>query len=206
MMFKSKKTEKKQKNDDRIQEGEILVSTIIEIIGKPREHVEETIKEYVKKIEAKGEYSVRKKKIAKAKKYEGQLFSAYAELEIVFKNITQIHFFCFEYMPASIEILEPERIIYQAAEITAVINEFQSKLHQVDMVLKEMRQINENMNHNFTNLLSNHILLTLKDGQKSIEQIEKLVGIKSEKMQQLLKIMESKKLIRNKADKYELNL
>lgn len=206
-MFKSKKTEKKQpQNNQKLEEGEILVNTIIEIIGKPREHVDQTLKEYVKKIEAKPEYTVRKKKIAKAKKYEGELFSAFAELEIVFKNITQIHFFCFEFMPASIEILEPERIIYQAPEITAVINEFQSKLHQVDMALKEMRQINDNMNHNFTNLLSNHILLTLKDGQKSIEQIEKLVGIKSEKMNHLLKIMEAKKLIRNKGDKYELNL
>lgn len=191
---------------NKIEKGEILTRIVLELIGKPKDHVDKTIKEYVKKIEDNPNYEVIKKEIAKTKKYQGEMFSTFAELEILFKNVQSIHYFCFDYMPASIEILEPDKLSYDAHEITGVINEFQSRLHSLDMALKEMRQINENLNHNFTNLLKNHVMQILKVSPKSVMELEKIVGIKSEKLGQFLKIMEAEKKVKEKEGKYYLNI
>ena len=48
----------------------ITFGAIIEVLGKPQEHVEKAIKEYVEKLEKNENYQVTNKKFAKIKKQE----------------------------------------------------------------------------------------------------------------------------------------
>ena len=111
---------------------------IIEILGSPKEHVEETIHKVVKKIEDE-EKNI---KLINGKSYEANevkgLWSSFAELELEFNNLYDLIGFSFDYMPSTIEILKPEKIDIDMYDINELLNDLLAKLHNYDMVTKNL--------------------------------------------------------------------
>src|SRR3989338_6049059 len=81
---------------------------IIEILGKPKEHVEKTIRDYVETIKKDSGFIVMNSDFADADEKEGGLWASFVELDIVIKGLPKLIAFCFDYMPSSVEILKPE--------------------------------------------------------------------------------------------------
>ena len=122
--------------------------TIIEILGKPKEHVEETLKTYVKALEKDVKFKIISSEFADAEEQEqDELFSAFAELEIETNELEHLFGFCFDYMPASIDIIEPENLTILSHQLNTIVNDLQGKLHTLDMAVKQLK--NEN---NFKNI------------------------------------------------------
>jgi len=116
----------------------IKVRVIIEILGSPKEHVEEIINKVVKKIETE-EKDI---KLLNGKSYEATevkgLWSTFAELELEFNNLYDLIGFSFDYMPSVIEILEPEKIDIGMGDVNELLNDLLAKLHNYDMVTKNL--------------------------------------------------------------------
>ena len=116
----------------------IKVRVIIEILGSPKEHVEEIINKVVKKIETE-ETDI---KLLNGKSYEATevkgLWSTFAELELEFNNLYDLIGFSFDYMPSVIEILEPEKIDIGMGDVNELLNDLLAKLHNYDMVTKNL--------------------------------------------------------------------
>ena len=83
---------KEKEIKEKILEGMIHVRTIIELVGKPKEHIEKTLKDYIKQI--KDKYLVTSDVFEKAEEKDN-FFTAFAELEILMKNTEEIIFFAF---------------------------------------------------------------------------------------------------------------
>lgn len=123
--------------------NQIKAKVIIEVVGSPEGHVNDVINALVDKIKTKKEMKIIKEDIFKAKKMEKQpLWSTFAEAEIEFKDINTILGFCFDFMPSSVEILNPEELKINTSELTNLINDLTARLHQYDMILKNIHAEN----------------------------------------------------------------
>jgi len=82
----------------------IRCRAILEVLGKPKEHVESTVKMLVDKVKENPDNSVLNEKFADVRQEGETMFSTFVELEMVFKGIGPLAGFCFDFMPSSVEI------------------------------------------------------------------------------------------------------
>ncbi len=189
--------------NEKIEKGFIHFTSIIEVLGKPKKHVEQTIKTYVKKIKENKKIRILKEDYSEAKKVEG-LFSIFVELEALVKDTAELVFFCFDYMPSSIEIIEPEELSYRKNDFSAFLNDLQARLHNIDMALKQYKARNTMLIKNSAILLRNIIIVFLEQGPRTRKEISKRVGLPEDKIENILKIMIKENRIKKKGKNYEL--
>ena len=61
----------------------ILFRAVVEVLGKPKEHVDATLRGYTEKLKQNSRYQVVKEDLAELKQHEeSELWMAFAELEI----------------------------------------------------------------------------------------------------------------------------
>lgn len=182
---KPKKASKRHEKAEKLEEGKILCRVIIEMLGKPKEYIIDTLQAYVDKIKKNPDIQVIKEDFSKEEKQD-ELFSVFVEIEAWFKKPATIIDFCFDYMPSSIEIIEPEKLTYTSNQMSNLFNDLQAKLHTIDMMLKNTVQENKILRKNAGSLLRNNIMLSLKEKSKKIEEISKRVGIPKDQLKPFL--------------------
>ncbi|HJN56595.1 MAG: hypothetical protein QF436_00100 [Candidatus Woesearchaeota archaeon] len=163
----------------------IRCKVIIEVLGKPKEHVEKSLKGYVDKIKTDSELIVMNTEFADAEEKE-KLWAAFAEIDMVAKGIPKLIAFCFDYMPSSIEISKPEELNMKKSTIEDFINNLQARLHDVDMIVKKLKNENDFLKKNMSAAVKNSILISLVSGNIGKETISKITGIKGEELQMFL--------------------
>ena len=118
-----------------MEERKIILKMIVEIVGAPKDHVDETLKKVVEKL--KSEFKVHKEEIYEAENVE-KFWSAFTEVELELNNIDQLVELCFSYMPSSIEIIDPIEFKIKVNDINNMLNDLMAKLHQNDMIIKNL--------------------------------------------------------------------
>ena len=154
----------------------IRCRTIIEVLGKPKEHVENAIKQYVEHIKDDSDLVILNVDYSELKEQD-KLWSKFVELDLVIKGTSKLISFCFEYMPSSLEVLKPEHLIMANPELSNFLNDLQARLHNVDMVVKQLKSENDFLRHNMNALLHNAILICLKVSKLTIEQLSQVTGV-----------------------------
>ncbi len=111
---------------------------MLEILGRPPEHIKKTISELVDKMSKEKNVKIVEKKIAKPKKLEGKdVFTSYAEIEIE-TNMETLMLLIFGYMPSHVEIITPEEIKIKNNNLNMFFNELTKKLHQYDEIAQTL--------------------------------------------------------------------
>jgi len=177
---------------------EIQTRAILEMLGAPKEYIEKTLKEYVQKL--KKDIQITKEDYAEAKE-QGKMYSAFCELEIKFKNMLELLDFCFEALPSSIEIIEPEEIKQKSHDLTDFLNDLQSRLHEADMVVKSVRAQNKILDRNATAVLQNFIIHLAKE-PKTTEEMAKAVGLEPKEIKAFADKLTEKGVIKEENGKY----
>ena len=152
---------------------------IIEVLGKPKEHVEKALKRYIEKIDSDSDLIILKKEFADAKEKD-KLWATFVDMEMVIKGLPKLIAFCFDYMPSSIEILKPDELNMTRSSIADFANDLQARLHDVDMIIKKLKNENEFLKKNMNTVINNSILISLISGALDKEGISKITGIKDE--------------------------
>jgi len=169
------------------EKDHIRLRCIIEVLGKPKEHVEKTIKQYIEKIKEDPDLVVLKEDLAETKKQGETMWSSFVELEMVIKGITKLVGFCFDYMPSSIDIIKPEEITFKSTSLAELINDLQARLHNLDMHLKKSNAENiflrKNLNMSLKNVIT--VILAVK-GKLDILSLSKLAGIEEKELKKFL--------------------
>lgn len=129
----------------------IKVRIILEILGRPKEHIMEVLKELVERINKEKGIQVTNKTINEAKVFERkdekgniipkreeeqELYSTFAEIEFEAAEVTDLLAVCFTYMPANVEIIEPEAFELKNIDFNSLINEIIRRLHHYDSLAK----------------------------------------------------------------------
>ena len=121
---------------------QVTAQLIIEIAGFPKEHIAEVMGKMVENI--KKDYEVLNAGVQEIQQVK-ELWSTFVDIKIMFKDLNQMTAFCFDYMPSSVDIIEPVRLNLEAFEINALFNDLMGKIHHYDMLLKNFKAVNEMM-------------------------------------------------------------
>jgi hypothetical protein len=133
----------------------IKVVIILEILGRPKEHIFEVMKQLVETIEKEQGIKVTHKKIHDPKKYEEKdpkekivpdredLFTTFAEIEFEANSLMDLFRICFQYMPANVEVIEPEEFKLKNLDLNALVNEILRRLHNYDAIAKSALMNNQ---------------------------------------------------------------
>ena len=78
-------------------EDRLVVRTIFEVIGRPKEHVESTIKAYIENIKTDEEIKVNKEEYEAVEEVEDDMFSAICEVELDVANIEKLTWLCMNF-------------------------------------------------------------------------------------------------------------
>ena len=118
--------------------GKLKAIMIIEVLGKPPEHLIETLENIIKQIDEEKGVSITSKKINEPKNIEKseEFFTTFAEIELEVEEIGILAMLMFKYMPAHIEILEPELIVLSNNNWNDILNELVIKLHRYDEIAR----------------------------------------------------------------------
>lgn len=119
----------------------ISVRMIIEIAGKPPEHLTETLGKMIEKIGEEKGVDVDEKIIHEpvVMKDQKDFYTSFAEVEIKIEDISILSALVLKYMPAHVEIIEPELIAFTNNGWNDIFNEFLRRLHHYDEVARTIQ-------------------------------------------------------------------
>lgn len=130
---------KEKIRDERETRG-IKAIFIIDVIGKPPEHLIESLENICKSIDEEKGVSVTNKKIKEPviiEKYKDRgFYTSFAEIEIDVEEIANLAILLFKYMPAHVEIIEPELIALTNNGWGDILSELTRRLHGYDEIAK----------------------------------------------------------------------
>lgn len=117
----------------------INVSLIIEILGKPKDHVKDAMESIVTKIAAEKGVKVLDKRYHEPTPIEkSDLFTTFAELEVEFDALENFFGIIFAYMPSHIEITRPEKLVLTNSDLNTLGNALTQRLHNYDSITKKL--------------------------------------------------------------------
>jgi len=111
---------------------------ILEIIGKPPEHLVETLENMIKQIDEEKGVSVKHKKVNEpvTMKENQQFYTSFAEIVVEVDEVINLAMLMFKYMPAHVEIMSPELIALTNNNWNDILNEVIRRLHGYDEIAR----------------------------------------------------------------------
>lgn len=164
------------------EHAHIRCRTIIEVLGKPKDYVENSIKDYIEHIKEDSELVILSEEYSEAKEQD-DLWSKFVELDLVIKGTHKVIGFCFEYMPSSIEIVKPAHLVMANSELSSFLNDLQARLHNVDMIVKKLKSENDFLKRNMNAIIQNTIMICLKVGSLSLEHLSLITGVEKKELE-----------------------
>jgi len=161
----------------------IQVQFVIEILGRPPEHIEEALKTVALKIDAEPGVSVLEKAFNEPKLIEGSkdMYTAFAEVVLEVDKMGTLFHLLFTYMPAHVEVITPEKSEMSNAEINDLANRIMQRLHDYDALAKKfmndrqllLKQLYEHAPQLFTKEQSTAMKENLKEEEKAGKKSKK---------------------------------
>ena len=125
-------------SSDERETRNIRAILIVEVIGRPPEHLTETLNNIIKKIDEEKGVSVKEKKLHEPilMKDQKDFYTTFAEVEVEVEEILNLAILMFKYMPANVEILSPELIALTNNGWSDILSELTRRLHGYDEVAR----------------------------------------------------------------------
>jgi len=170
--FKNNKQKMSEEKKQKVQ-----AALIIEVLGKPPEHLVETLKDMVQKIKEEKGVEVISDKINQASELKEKpgFYTNFAEIEVEVESMPYLSLLIFKYMPAHIEVISPEHITITNKDWGDVLNEITRRLHGYDEIARVIQYENQIMKQKLQQLLPP------KEGEAPKEKEDKKSTKKKEK-------------------------
>ena len=181
----------------------MLIRCIIEMMGAPKEHVVKTLRDYIEKWKTEG-IKIKKEHYEEPAEHK-KLWSTFAELEIDFKEMDEVMGFCLDALPASIEIIEPEQFHVENRHMTMLLNDMLARVHNSDMLVKNMRSQLTVLDQNVLQVFRNFIRFLIKQKVVKFPDLAKQVGVSEEELKPFLDKMVEENLLRVDGTSYAVH-
>ncbi len=117
---------------------------IVEMAGRPAEHVKESLTKHVGVLDKLSDITVHKTTVSDAKEVElpkdasktEQMFTCFAEVDLETENFSRMTQVMFDFMPSSVEVIEPSKVLLDSGEATELLNNLSGRLHRYDEVAR----------------------------------------------------------------------
>lgn len=119
-------------------EEKLEVIMILELLGRPPEHLEEGLKTLVTKLSSEKGIKIKEKVFHPPTpiKDSKDLFTAFAEITAEFNELGNFFGIIFAYMPSHIELIKPESIKLSNSDLNDTGNKLIQRLHSYDAIVK----------------------------------------------------------------------
>lgn len=184
-------------------EHRVLAKVIVEVAGRPKEHVENSIKLVLDNLKKEKGIKAKKMKIFKPKEVDNY-FSSFAELELEFDDPAYLVGMCFDYLPSSVDILEPAEVNIDSHDLAGLLNDMLAKLHNASMTVTRLSTENDHLKLNGDALLKNIISLSIKNDWKTIDEMSKEIGIAPPNLRPFVEKFVKEGKIESEGGKYRL--
>lgn len=121
-------------------ESEITAILVIEVLGRPAEHVASALEQLVERLGKEPEIQIVNKRFYKPKEAEKTkgMFFAFVDIEVKTRTISRLAEICFAYMPSSVEIVQPYELKMTLNDANAILNLLVARLHNYDAIAKSL--------------------------------------------------------------------
>ena len=121
-----------------IDKKKIKAVLILEIIGRPKEYLIESISEIIKKIDEEKGVAVIEKKVNEPVliKEQKDLYTTFAEIVVEVEEVFYLAVLMFKYMPAHIQVISPEESEISNTDLTDLFSELCRRLHSYDEITR----------------------------------------------------------------------
>lgn len=132
-------------------EQKITAIMIIEVAGRPPEYLTNSMKLHIDKLNGVKGVTLVSSKISEPTIVDGEkdLYSCFAEVEVETLGLAKLMDLVFDFMPSSIEIIEPSTVELNCQEATMFVNDLAGRLHKYDEIAKiarfQIQQLSEKL-------------------------------------------------------------
>ncbi len=111
---------------------------IVEMAGRPAEHVKNILSEHVGQIRNFKDVEVINMKVSEPKRLEAEqeAYTCFAEIEVNVETFLRLTELIFDFMPSSIEVLSPSNVKMESSDATSFLNNLAGRLHRYDEIAK----------------------------------------------------------------------
>ncbi len=119
---------------------QVSAKFIIEILGRPPEHLATALNELVTRLGNEKGTKIVNKTFNNPKPVEKveNLWTAFADVELEFETLPHFFSVVMSYMPAHVEVFEPESVKFNTFELNELANFIVGRLHNYDSVAKRL--------------------------------------------------------------------
>ncbi|MDO8508447.1 MAG: hypothetical protein Q7S27_02060 [Nanoarchaeota archaeon] len=123
----------------------IRVNMILEILGRPVEHVKESLLALLSKLQSDAGVKIVNKHIHDPIPVENSkdLFTSFVELELELESWDVYFGVMFAYMPSNIEIVHPQKLPFSNIDFNTLASKLITRLHEYDAITKKALMENE---------------------------------------------------------------
>ncbi len=120
---------------------------IVEIAGRPAEHVKAALEKHIMILNDVKDLEVHSIKVSDPKEIEAPLeqggpvkktgmFTCFAEADFSAPTFSRLSETMFDFMPSSVEIVEPAKVTMEMTEATELLNNISGRMHRYDEISK----------------------------------------------------------------------
>lgn len=117
---------------------------IVEMAGRPAKYLTETLEKHVGVLHNVKDVEVHEIKVSEPReiprdeksKDQEPMFTAFAECDFECESFSRITETMFDFMPSSVEIIEPSKVTLDLTEATSLLNNISGRLHRYDEIAK----------------------------------------------------------------------
>lgn len=188
---------------DKVDKGAIHLRAIFEIFGKPKENVDDAIKLLVEKLKTMDQYKIILEKYFDAKEVEN-MWSNFVELEILAKDLNSVIDLVIDYLPSSIEIIEPENVTLNANDMAGVLNDLSVRIIEINQEYQKAIIQSNIMRDKLNQVVAYTIINYLTKGPMSLDSLSDNTKIEPSDLKEFLDRLVKLNKIDFADEKYQL--
>lgn len=189
----------KQKVDE---EGYIQAIVMFEVVGSPKDYVSRALQNHLTKLKDNKSIIVLKEDAEEPEEQEDNLWSTFSEVEMLVKGLENFTWLCLTFMPASVEIMAPDNLIFKGRDLTNWLNDMLAKNHEIALLSQQVGQQNKIMLKSINALIRNSILVCIDAGIVKISEIAKKVGVSEKDLKPVFEAMIKEEKIKKEGKNY----
>ncbi len=121
----------------------LKIKSVIEVVGAPKEHVDESMKTVIEKLSSYKGLKLVKHDIHESEKLEDTPFwSTFCDLEADVEDTDVLAAFCIDFLPSSVEIVEPLKLNIDNLKMNHIFNDFLARFHDYSLRLNNAKAEN----------------------------------------------------------------
>jgi len=109
------------------------------------------------------------------------LFTSFMEVEVLVKGLVGLFEVCLDYMPSSIEIIEPSDLKMSLSQANSAINEFAGRLHKHNEVSNKLVAENQILRQKLQDLLQGRVIIEQEDVKTELGKKDEDAGESTDK-------------------------